>query len=204
MGGRGTSSMSALVQMAGGNNNGEDSEKLFNAPWQHYENGNQVSPGATLAAAEDKIRANKFETGVLVDEDGFVVAAYKGGRSSVSFGNEPASKFKNAIITHNHPGGSAFFSVADLATPAIYAAQGGKLRGIRATTRDNGTASIIAKRQDANWNKLATAYNKAQSSIRRDWIDHGDVTSIANAGTYFHKWLSKNAPKYGFRFTLER
>ena len=203
MGGRGTSSMSALVAMAGGNNNGQDSEKLLNAPWQHYEGGNKVSVGATLTSAESKISGNSFETGILVDKDGFVVAAYKGGRSSVSFGDEPASKFQNATLTHNHPSGSAFFSVADLATPAVYAAGGGKLREVRAVTKDNGTASIVAARQDASWNRLATAYNNAQRSIRRDWLDHGDLTSIASASTFYQKWLAENAPKYGFQFRVE-
>lgn len=204
MGGRGTSSISALFAMARGENNGEDSEKLLNAPWQRYESGNQVSVGATLEQAENRIKSNNYETGILIDEDGFVVAAYKGGHSSVNFGNEPASKFENAVITHNHPSGSAFFSVADLAAPAAYTALGGKPRGIRAVTRDNGTVSIVATRQDADWNRLATAYNKAQRSIRKDWIAHGDVSSYASASSYFQKWLFEHAPKYGFRFTVER
>lgn len=121
----------------------------------------------------------------------------------MSFGNESASKFQDATLTHNHPSGSAFFSVADLATPAVYATGGGKLREVRAVTKDNGTASIVAARQDASWNSLATAYNSAQRSIRRDWLDHGVVTSIASVSAFYQKWLAANAPKYGFRFRVE-
>ena len=204
MGGRGTSSMATLIAIAGGINQGDYSEKLLNAPWQHYENGNQVSVGATLSAAEAKIKGNDYETGVLVDKDGFVVAAFRGGRSSVNFANTPVSDFKDATITHNHPTGSAFFSVADLATPAYYAMLGGKPRGMRATTKNNGTVSIVAVRQNADWNKLVTAYNSAQKSIRKEWLNSGDITSIASASSYYQKWLYENAPKYGFRFTVER
>ena len=193
--------MSAIRAMAAGN--GQDSEKLFNAPWQHYEGGNKVSIGSTLSSAEAKIRGNNFETGILVDPQGFVVAAYKGGAHSVSFGNEPPSKFKGATITHNHPGNIPVFSVADIAAPAMYAGLGGKPTGMRATTKSNGTFSIVAKRQDADWNKLATAYNKASSGLRKAALTAG-ATSPADFAGHYEKWFQANAPKYGFSFTWER
>lgn len=201
--------MSALRAMAQGNNNGQDSEKLFNAPWQHYENGNQVSVGATLQAAEDRIRGNSFETGILVDSQGFVVAAYKGGAHSVSFGSEPADKFAGATVTHNHPSGYPTFSVADIATPAVYARLGGKPAGMRATTRDNGTFSLRTTRQDADWNRLATAYNRSKASIESAGYSAAARStgrgSFRNAYIQAHAdWFAQNAPRFGFSFTWER
>lgn len=214
MGGRGSSSTSQLRKMATGGNNGgaEPSEKLLNAPWQKYTDGNKVSVGATLAQAEERIKSNtKYETGVLVDSQGFVVAAYKGGAHSVDFGNEPASLFKNATITHNHPSGYPIFSVADLATPALYAEAGGKLKSVRATSV-NGTISVSTQKSNANWNKLATAYNNAMESLdvrANKAAAKAYATKVKGAGRQayidtYTNWLSKNAPKYGFTVDFER
>lgn len=201
MGGRGVSSVTRLAKMSGMDKS--SSEKLLNAPWQKYRNGNQVSAGSTIASAEEKIRGNKYETGILVDKEGFVVAAYRGGRSSVDFGDTPASSFKGATITHNHPGGTAFFSVGDISTSAFYAENGGMLKSIRAATKDNGTAVLTATKTNANWNRMATAYYNASKSLMGDFL-RGKDSSISGANSVYQNWFRKNAPKYGFTFTIER
>lgn len=201
MGGRGVSSATRLAKMSGIDKS--DSEKLLNAPWQKYRNGNQVSTGSTIASAEEIIRNNKFETGLLVDKDGFVVAAYKGGRSSVDFGDTPATSFKGATITHNHPGGTAFFSVGDISTAAFYAETGGMPKSIRATTKNNGTAVLTATKSNASWNKMATAYNNASKGLMKKFVA-GKDGSIPGANSIYQDWFRKNASKYGFKFTVER
>lgn len=204
MGGRGVSSRSQLEAMAAGKMgiSAEASEKLLNAPWQKYSDGNKVTVGATLAQAEARIAKNNYEIGVLVDEQGFVVAAYKGGKHSVNFGYEPASLFQNGTITHNHPSGYAIFSQADLATPALYAMEGGKLASIRATTKSNGTISVRANKSNADWNKLATAYAKVDDRLWKQATSASDFSAKSAAKVYAN-WLSKNAPKYGFTVEYE-
>lgn len=210
-------SLIGLLNRGGG---GEPSEKLLNAPWQKYEGGNRVSVGATLEQAEKKIVSNNYETGVLVDANGFVVAAYKGGAHSVNFGNEPASLFKNATLTHNHPSGLPAFSVADIATPGVYAMDGGKIKTVRAVSV-NGTFSLTAASQNANWGKLATKYSKAEKGIRSKAVaamnsaiiqakiqgkSHKEVLQAGNkAGArVFANWFRREAnKKSGFKFKYE-
>jgi hypothetical protein len=209
-----------LMKLAAQGGGGEPSEKLLNAPWQKYEDGNRVSVGATLEQAESRIASNNYETGVLVDSNGFVVAAYKGGAHSVNFGNEPASLFQNATLTHNHPSGLPAFSVADIATPGIYALDGGKIKTVRATSV-NGTFSLSAVSQSADWGKLATKYSNAEKKIRSKAVDamtsaisqakrqgksHREVLRAGNkAGAkVYASWFKRAATKKsGFKFEYE-
>lgn len=202
MGGRGSVSRSTLEKWAAGDiygaGGGEPSERLFNAPWQRYENGNQVSVGATLEQAESRIRANSFETGIIVDRDGFVTDAFKGGASSVSFGDTPVSHFEGATITHNHPSGVPIFSVADLATPALYSYDGGTLAGIRATTSNNGTFSLRQRGNSPDWMGLAVSWERARTNksiTRRKGQERIDAAA---------RWFETAAPKWGFEFVYER
>lgn len=208
MGGRGSSSISGLRKMAA-ENNSSPSQKLFNAPWQHFEGGNRTSLGATLADAEAKIVQNEYETGLLIDEMGFVHAAYKGGAHSVNFGNEPASLFVGKTLTHNHPSGFPVPSLADIATPAIYQDQGGKLSGVRAATKGNGVFSLKAVRQNADYNKLATAYSKVYDRLGAEGEKRAKTARsrsgyIKAYSSAYHDWFIKNAGKYGFSVTIER
>ncbi|MEG0025601.1 MAG: hypothetical protein RR719_09695, partial [Akkermansia sp.] len=120
----------------------------------------------------------------IVDHDGFVLAAYKGGRNSVNFGSD-GHLARGNTITHNHPSGAAAFSVADIAST-------GKLGGvaIRATTKSGGTAALQKASNNPQWGKMSAAYSK--------FLGSGKTVKQAQ------EWLSSNAPKYGLKFTLER
>lgn len=188
MGGRGSWSQTARGEkLIGGGMPGDSqvpSEKIPAAQYQTLQNGNKVSKSATFARVEREISQHTYETGLIVDSYGFVIAAYKGGRNSVNFGDE-ASKVKGNIITHNHPSGSAAFSVADIAST-------GKMEGIgiRATTKNNGTAVLMKASNKPEWGKMAKAYES--------FLAKGKTVRQAQ------KWLASNAGNYSLAFKIER
>ncbi|WP_270207981.1 hypothetical protein [Eggerthella lenta] len=185
MGGRGSWSATAKGERIGksGGRAGTPSEKIPASQFQTID-GNRVSKSATFANVEKQIAAHTYETGVIVDGQGFVLAARKGGKNSVNFGSD-SGKVKGNIVTHNHPSGAAAFSVADIRSTGNL---GGI--GIRATTKENGTAVLAKASNNPQWDKMASAYSRYLGSGR----------TVAQA----QDWLKKSAPRYGLRFTLER
>lgn len=186
MGGRGMSwrrlAKGEQIIYGGSGGSGGAAEKIPAAEFQTI-SGNRVSRGATLARVEGMIAQHTYETGLIIDEQGFVLAAYKGDESSVNFGSE-GYLVRGNTMTHNHPSGTAVFSVADIRSTGI---MGGV--GVRATTRTNGTASLTKNSNRPNWGGLANAYDS--------FLTGGKTVSQAQ------DWLRENAPKYGLKFTLE-
>lgn len=185
MGGRGSWSATAKGERIGksGGSAGAPSEKIPASQFQTID-GNRVSKKATFSNVEKRIAEHTFETGLIVDNQGFVLAAYKGGKNSVNFGSD-SGKIKGNIVTHNHPSGAAAFSVADIASTGSL---GGI--GIRATTKGNGTAVLAKASNNPQWGKMASSYGK--------YLGRGKTIVQAQ------DWLKKNAPRYGLKFTLER
>lgn len=194
MGGRGAWSATAsreserLSRSVGGS--GRPSEKLPSSMFQHLE-GNRTSTTATARAVENSITQNSFETGVIIDTEGFVVAAYKGDSHSVGFsdgrGNDDYSKLAGSVMTHNHPSGSAAFSDADIMLASYYG-----VREIRAATRNNGTAVLTAVNHHADWRTLNRAY-------QRDY-----ATSAMPTVRSAQQWMFDNASNFGFTFVIDR
>lgn len=188
MGGRGSWSQTArgekLVGKGMPGSASIPSQKIPASQFQTLQNGNKVSKSATFARVEKEISKHTYETGLIVDSQGFVIAAYKGSRSSVNFGNE-SGKIKGNIITHNHPSGAAAFSVADISST-------GKMGGIgiRAATKNNGTAVLKKASNNPEWGKMAKAYDS--------FLANGKTMKQAQ------KWLASNAGKYGLSFKIER
>lgn len=171
----------------------EPSEKLLNAPWQKLE-GASASVGETARAAEAKIAQNDYETGLIIDQQGFVLAAYKGGKSSVNFGAD-SDKVRGNVVTHNHPSGSPVFSVADVRSSAILGAH-----GIRATTLANGTAYLKSANHRADWSGFAKAYEAEMPKLSASALKTGGGKS---AYKVYHDWYKANASKYNLEFSLE-
>ena len=159
------------------------SEKLLTARYQTI-TGNKVSQEATFSRVEKDMARHTYETGLIVDGDGFVLAARKGGKNSVNFGNDSVL-VKGNTVTHNHPSGAAAFSVADIKVT-------GELGGvaIRATTKTNGTAVLKKSSNNPQWGKMASAYSR--------FLGSGKTVKQAQ------EWLESNASKYGLRFALEK
>ncbi len=141
---------------------------------------------------EEEIRKNKFETGVLFDDDGGIVFRKKGNENSVTFSKAHLEKMKNRVLTHNHPRGSSF-SPADLFLTARH-----ELKGIRAIgtnglgdswrhkarfTRPGGMST------DELISALARETKEAEQSVMSEMvqkIQHGEI-SVTEANTeYWH------------------
>lgn len=153
--------------------------------------GRYVSPAITASHAEKIITQNNYETGIIIDaRTGDVIAAYKGGKSSVGFsdpikGTDDYGKLAGNIMTHNHPSGSAVFSNADLSVSAYYG-----VKEVRAATKNNGTAVLTKNNQHSDMTGLAAAYSV--------YISSG--VSVKDA----QNWLRSNSSKYGCTFKIER
>ena len=105
-------------------------------------------------------------------------------------------------------------------TPGIYALDGGKIKTVRATSV-NGTFSLSAVSQSADWGKLATKYSNAEKRIRSKAVDamtsaisqakrqgksHREVLRAGNkAGAkVYASWFKRAATKKsGFKFEYE-
>lgn len=153
--------------------------------------GNRTSPEATARSVEREITQNSYETGVIIDRDGFVVAAYKGDSHSVGFsdgrGHDDYHLISGNIMTHNHPSGSAAFSDSDMRLAAYYGA-----KELRAATRSNGTAILTADSHHSDWRALNSAYQSAYATSA--------MLTVRDAQT----WLFQNAGRYGFTFVIDR
>lgn len=162
---------------------GGRSKKIPAAEFQTI-SGNRVSMEATLKRVEPLIASHTYETGLIIDEQGFVLAAYRGDRSSVNFGADGAKLYGNTM-THNHPSDIAVFSVADIASTGA----AGGIRA-RATTKTRGTAVMEKASNNPDWAGLAAEYKK--------WLKPGRMVYQAQ------DWLRDHAGDYGLRFYLER
>lgn len=185
MGGRGATSFinRGGIVLNGGRREYGKSKKIHSAPFQAI-NGNKNSKSMTFSKVEKMIASNNYETGLIVDNNGFVLAAYKGTKDSVGFASD-ISKIKGNIVTHNHPSGNAVFSVADIKVSGKYGAV-----GVRATTKNNGTAVLRKASNNPNWEQLAKDYNRFGKKLRTP--------------KEAQNWLSKNSGKYGLKFEVEK
>lgn len=88
-------------------------------------------PKTVIAKYENDIRNQATETAVVVDSDGHVIGTWTSNKpDSVEFGNEDRSAWKDAVLTHNHPGS------IPLSTDDARCAVSTNLREIRAVTQD--------------------------------------------------------------------
>lgn len=201
-GGRGSSSYSASGKGfdGAGGSGASDVEEIMLAGNTGWVNGNEVSVASTLARWEDGRRNLNHEEMLVIGDDGFPVAAYKGDRHSVAFEGE---KTRGMTVTHVHPdkyGGT--FSEADISNFNKF-----NQKEIRASARE-GTYSLKATR-NANWDGLNKAYAKAQPSladkaskaVEKVAAKGGSKTAQRKAYVdVYHKWYSSNMGKYGYTY----
>lgn len=186
MGGRGSWSETAKGErvISGGQIRFDaESQKQLTAYYQTI-SGNRTSPERTFRNVERMITQHTYETGLIVDSQGFVLAAYKGGKNSVNFGPDSGLARGNTV-THNHPSGAAAPSVADIRSAGAMG-----VIAIRAATKSNGTAVLEKASNNPQWDKMASDYDA--------FIGNGKTVREAR------EWLFRKAKDYGLRFTVER
>lgn len=100
-----------------------------------------------IETAESKIRNGKTETSHFIDANGNELLVKKGTKNSVSFTSKEAKLAKDAIATHNHPGGTSF-SIDDY----VFAARTDVMQQ-RVTTidADGNLVNYILDRPETGW-----------------------------------------------------
>lgn len=168
-----------------------------------------------IKETEKQIRQNKdFETGVVFDKNGNILVDKRGSARHVAFTKDECAKMKDAIITHNHPGGWEFaenrlgrvgnsFSADDIVMAIAY-----DLEEIRAVT-PLYTFSMKRPKDGwrINWKEARKAYASMKNSVDKYMNVYFDkvgreVENYARANAIcYHLVNRKLAKKYGWEYT---
>ena len=163
---------------AGGRGSGND--KSDHPARLNVKLGNARSPEDMLKAFRDAHVNDSYESGVAVDEYGYVTRYVHGGATSVGiYGG------KGEMVYHNHPGEKGGnFSDSDLLSTAMSAE-----RGIVASGREGDY--IFVKTHKFN----ATGFTKA---VKNATLRGKDYTDAAD------RWLKANQKKYGYKYSFKK
>lgn len=163
-----------------------------------------TSTDATLTKLERDARSLGHEELKVVDDDGFVTAAYKGSAHSVAY-NPHLTVDK--IVTHNHPSGyGGTFSEADVSgflswnQKEIRASAKEGTYSLKRTSKSNPRAFANAYNADkTSMDRTATrmlseamAKGQSENAMRKAWVD------------VYHQWFKRNASKYGYEYTFTK
>lgn len=136
------------------------------------------NPEDTLQKFRERHVNDAFESGVAVDERGFVTRYIHGGATSV-----PIAGTKGEIVYHNHPGEKGGnFSDSDLLSVSTTGA-----RGIVASGKEGDYKFVKTDKFNAN------AFVKA---VRRAKLSGKDYTDAAD------KWLKAHQKRYGYKYSF--
>lgn len=168
-----------------------------------------------IRETEQQIRQNKeFETGVVFDKNGNILVDKRGSARHVAFTRDECAKMKDAILTHNHPGGWKYaenklgrvgnsFSGDDIVLAIAY-----NLEEIRAVT-PLYTFSMKRPKDGwgINWKKARESFASAKSSVNKymnayfDKVGR-DVENHERANAIFYHLVNRKlAKKYGWEYT---
>lgn len=136
------------------------------------------SPEGVLQEFRKLHVSDNYESGVTVDEYGYVTSYVHGGATSVAIWGK-----KGEIVYHNHPSGGAF-SDSDLISTSMSAE-----KGIVASGK-NGDYIFV---KGTHFNP--TAFVKAVKNARMQGKDYSDAVD---------KWLTSNQKKYGYKYVFKK
>ena len=155
----------------------------------------------SLSAREGSIRGNDFETLFALDENGNEIFKKIGNRNSVSYGMD-GWKTKDAIVTHNHPGGSSF-SWQDV-QGMVYHNQ----KEMRATGKEF-TFSIKRpeKGWGVSWQRATTAFKKANANARKAYNQQKTGNAANDRKLWIsltHQYNEKAAKRLGWYYSVKK
>ena len=211
MGGRGSGSYTAGGASAGGMLAGGEGEDLNIAGWTAQAGHREVDRAVTIKGVEDRIRNLDHEQMAIIGPDGYVLAAVDGGEHSVSLTANSMKYVKGNAVYHNHPNGGTL-SPADIITTGNTGA--GSISAV--SKRFNKTYTLTANK-NADGKGLAKAMQKSEKKLEAQWqtkLDsmigkHYKDKASYERQAYQHwnnimgDWLTKNASKYGYTYTIE-
>lgn len=138
------------------------------------------TPEDTLRAFREAHVNDGYESGVAVDEHGFVTRYVHGGATSVAIYGT-----KGEMVYHNHPGKKGGnFSDSDLISTSMSAE-----RGIVASGREGDYKFVKTHKFNA------TGFVKAVKSARLRGTDYDDAAD---------RWLKANQKKYGYKYSFTK
>lgn len=140
----------------------------------------QRNPEDTLKAFRETHVSDAFESGVTVDEQGFVTRYVHGGATSVGIWGG-----KGEMVYHNHPGEKGGnFSDSDLLSVSMTPA-----KGIVASGKEGDYIFVKTHRFNA------TKFTKAVKNATLRGKDYTDAVD---------RWLKRNQKKYGYTYTFKK
>lgn len=180
-----------------------------------------------LSAVENSIRHDSKESMHVFDADGNELLNLGGGKTSVSFTLTEAQRFKDAVITHNHPAGNdrggigGTFSGADIANTFKFGAS--EMRAV--TAEGTYVMTWVGGNGDKRGNatQIANEFNKFNQSVQSPLKQIEAYTRVVsdpkNANlteaqidfetakivltdynNAWRGWWKDNAPAYGFAY----
>lgn len=166
---------------------------------------------AVAGTLRDVEKANKdldHEVATIVDPNtGKVIFAKEGGAAGVSFNSSESKEIARKVLTHNHPD-EVIFSPSDVAMAY-------HVSTIRATTRSGKVFDLSG----LNTPDAVRGYNEhymsaREKSLKRLGVDPMTLdrnltpaqrkSSFAEITESCNKWLSDNAAKYGYQYSVGR
>lgn len=138
------------------------------------------SPEDTLRAFREAHVNDAYESGVAVDEFGYVTRYVHGSATSVGIYGR-----KGEMVYHNHPGKiGGNFSDSDLLSTAMSAE-----KGIVASGREGDYKFVKTHKFDA------VGFTKAVKNARMKGKDYNDAAD---------RWLKANQKKYGYAYSFTK
>lgn len=168
-----------------------------------------------LSAVENSIRGKQHEEAYVYDENGNLVAGFRGGKGSVSIDSSKIPD--NGVVTHNHPTGQADFG-ATFSFADVEHLANKNYKEMRAVSSGQGEYNyIMRKGANANSKGFVNQIAKDKPKIERDFkssykteydkaIKAGKTTKQAShqarqVGTgVIAKYWADTAPQFGFEY----
>lgn len=211
MGGRGSGSFTAgnVTLAAGGGASGGTDD--FPAGWTPQAGQRAVNKQTTIDYANSRIQGQDHETMVIVDQNGYAVAVVQGGKHSVGITPNAEKHIKGNDVLHNHPNGGS------LSTTDVITAGKCGCRSISATSRSTKKTYTLTATSKANGEGLAKAMSKSEKKIIDKWQQKANSMAgkkYKDEASYKKQlnkhydniigdWMSKNASKYGYTYTVK-
>lgn len=156
----------------------------------------------------------KFETSIVFDAEGNIILDKRGRSRSVRFTSEECKILKDAVVTHNHPGGWAYpensimrignsFSSEDI-TFAI----GNDLSEFRAVTPNY---TFVIKRPVTGWgvsvSEVGESIKQLNRKITKEYtqlVQKDVITPEQASVTHWHRLNRELSQKHGWSYTKKK
>lgn len=169
------------------------------------------------------LRNKEIEEMVLINSNGNVMAAFRGGRTGIDFASSPyaeeiRTQYADAIVIHNHPRGDEDFG-GTLTPEDVRLMARGNWAGLSSVSNDPGRGNYtikklpganskdLTKAMKANRSAIESAFAEAYGIARFKAIQSGKTeaearrTALKKGTSAYHKWWKTYLKKYGYEYS---